>query len=188
MSEKTFNENTDPEWNTEPGIAVIPGSKFQKHMAQFEQFPYSKFANGNPGNPYVYRPFPKMVYRAQDYNGKNVCNAVEPDISEFANQGEWQRALTKANRFNQECQLIVNNEQELQRAFEANYRESPQEAIALLESKKAAHARAAAELNYEERRMSEPARREVAAERAATDGHLAEVPRKRGRPRKNPTA
>lgn len=71
MSEsRPFNIETHPDYNREPGVLIVPGSNFVKEVSKFEQFHtrYTAGTNG-PGNPYVYRPFPKMVYRAQRWNG-----------------------------------------------------------------------------------------------------------------------
>lgn len=187
---KPFNVETHPEYNREPGIVIVPGSNYAKEMEKFEQFP-SKYGQ-NPGNPYKYRPFPKMLYRAQHYNGVAACMAAPPDSGEFkGSPDEYQRACEGAQRFTAKCQRIVNDEAEMHRAFEDGWREDPASALAVLEAKDNAKARATAERLYADRNMSEPAKREAAAAVAAVGGeHVPEIPeqprKKRGRPRKNP--
>ncbi|MEK9725817.1 MAG: hypothetical protein VW405_20360 [Rhodospirillaceae bacterium] len=191
MSEfKPFNIETHPEYNREPGIVIVPGSNYAKEMEKFEQFP-SKYGT-NPGNPYVYRPFPKMLYRAQLYQGVMACMAAPPDSGEFkGSPDEYQRACEAAQRFTDKCQRIVHSEAEMARAMEDGWRRTPAEAVAYLEGREKDRATATAERNYADRNMSEPAKREAAAAVAAVGGeHLPELPeqpkRRRGRPRKNP--
>lgn len=182
-----FDPEKDKNWNREPGIVVIQGSNYANEMAKFEQFP-NKY--GPPGNPYTYRPFPKMVYRAELFKGKVACGAAPADPSEYANANEFFRMNEQAERFTQKCQLTVKDEQELQRAMENGFRESPAEAVAYLEAKMRSEARASAEREYADRNLSEGARAEAAdaVKEAFNEGrHLPVVPekRRRGRPRKD---
>jgi hypothetical protein len=179
MAER-FNAETDLSYNREPGIVVVPGSNYAKEMAKWEQFP-SKYGD-SPGNPYAYRPFPKMVYKADLYQGKVVCLAPPPNPAEFSNPSDCQRAEEHALRFTQKCQLIVRDERELQVAFESGYRESPAEAVECLQGRVRREADAAAERNWQDRNMGEKAKEEAKAEvaRAFTEEgrHAAEVPEK----------
>ncbi len=182
MSEtfRPWNQEKAPEYNREPGIAVIPGSNYQKEMAKFEQF-HSKYTGAEgPGNPYVYRPFPKMVYRADKYEGKVVCMAAPPDPYAFQMHPDptraYQNAQEAALRFSEKCQRIVNDEVEYSRAHEDGWRDSPDEAVAHVLSRDQAVSTAAAERNYADRNMSEKARAEIAEALSNADGHLAEIP------------
>jgi hypothetical protein len=174
-----FDIETAPDYNREPGIVVVPGSNYAKEMAKHEQFP-SKYGE-TPGNPYVYRPFPKMVYKAELWQGKPVCMAAV-DANAYINPSEQLRAEEAARAFSERCQRTVNDQMEYQRAMEAGFRESPTEAVEYLEAKQRAIADAAAERNYADRNMGDKARAEAAAEvkRAFNeDGqHAAEVPAK----------
>ena len=187
MAERV-NEESNPLWNREPGIVVVPGSNYARAMEKFEQFP-SKYGS-SPGNPYTYRPYPKMLYKAELWQGKPCCLAAPPDSSEFANPGEYQRMEEAARRFSQRCQMIVNDESERARAMESGYRESPAEAVEYLEQRQRDLGRAAAERIHADRLMSDKAQAEAteaAREHFDTEGeHLAAVPekRRRGRPRK----
>lgn len=182
------SEENNPLWNREPGIVVVPGSNYAKAMEKFEQFP-SKYGS-SPGNPYVYRPYPKMMYRAELWQGKPCCMAAPPDSAAFAQPGEFQRAEQAARKFTDRCQIIVKDESERQRALENGYREHPDEAVAYLRQRQLDEGTAAAERHYQDRGMSEAAQAEAAAaEREHFDqegAHLPAIPekRRRGRPRK----
>ena len=186
-----FNEETDPTWNREAGIVIIPGSNLQKENEKWEQFP-GKWGS-NPGNPYRYQPFPKMLYRADKFQGVVVCMAAPPDPMEYANPGEYTRKEEQARRFNESCQKVVKNEAEMATAMESGWRETPAEAVEYVKAKDAAYMERAANRAYTDRNLSEKAQAEVAKAIEAADGDpLAEVPeqpkKKRGRPRKNPEA
>ena len=178
MAER-FNVETAEDYNREPGIVVVPGSTYAKEMAKHEQFP-SKYGS-TPGNPYTYRPFPKMVYQAQVWQGKVVCMAtVEPNA--YVNPAEQLRAEEAARAYTERCQRTVNDQMEYQRALESGFRESPVEAVEYLEAKQRSIADAAAERNYADRNMGEKAKAEAAAEvkRAFNEegSHLPAVPEK----------
>ena len=188
MSER-IDQETHPKYNAPVGgLAVEQGSAYAEMMRKFEQFP-SQWGH-QPGNPYQYRPFPKMVYRAELYKGKPVCMAAPPDPMEFPNPGDFQRAQEAAFRFSERCQRIVNDERELQAAKENGFRESPEEAVTYLKLRQGAEFEGVAHRNYEDRNMSDAAKAEAAAEAARIfdeEGRQApEIPekRRRGRPRK----
>ena len=189
MAER-FDQETNRDWNREPGIVVVPGSNYAKVMEKFEQFP-SKYGS-NPGNPYTYRPFPKMVYRAEVWQGKPVCMAAPPDPMAFPNPNDFHRAEESSRRFSERCQRIVKDESEYQIAMENGFRESPGEAVEYLEARQRAESNAAAERNYADRNMSEKAKVEateevkrIFSEEGRHAGEVPEKPRKRrGRPPK----
>lgn len=185
---RPVNPETDPNWNREPGIVPVPGSNYANEMAKWEQFP-SKWTTGTvPGRPYQYRPFPKMLYQAKDYQGQIRCMAAPPDPLSFPNPAEFMRAEAQAQRFTESCQKIVPNEAEMQKAFENGWRESPVEAVEYLQNKRHGTFQATAERNHEDRNMSEPAKREIAQAEAAAEGaHVPVIEEKRrgpGRPRR----
>lgn len=187
MAER-FDQETHRDWNREPGIVVVPGSNYAKEMQKFEQFP-SKYGS-NPGNAYVFREYPRMVYRAEFLNGKALCMAAPPDPMLFPNPSDFQRAEESARRFTERCQRIVKDAREYQIAMENGYRNSAAEAVEYLLARQRSEGQAAAERQFADRNMSEPAKAEAveaAKEAFVEEGkHLAEVPqkRKRGRPRK----
>lgn len=184
------NQETDPELNREPGIVIVEGSNLQKEMRKWEQFPSKWTGSAGPGNPYTYRPFPKMLYRAEHWQGAIRCMAAPPDPGEFKDPREFERAEAAAAKFTEKCQKVVNDDREYQMAMESGWRESAKEATEHLEQRDRDYATLAAQRNYEDRNMSEPAKREIAKAVEAAEGHVAEIPEKkrRGRPRKNPAA
>lgn len=181
------NQETHPSFNREPGIAVIPGSPYAEYMARFE----STTTGGFPaGNPYTYRPFPKMLYRAQRWQGAPACMAAPPDPLMFTNPGEFSRAEQLAQRFNEGCQMTVKDDREMQKAMESGWRESPTEAVAYLVQRGKDESLLDAHREYEDRNMSHAAKAELQAERDARGGDpvpempVAPVRRGPGRPRK----
>lgn len=186
------NPEMDPRYNAQPGIVITPGSAAAHEYGKFEQFYGSRLAPGvEPGNPYRFRRFPAMVYKAGRFQGtgKLVCMVPAPNSGEYINIDHWRRDNAMAERFNESCQMIVYDEKELQRAYEAGYRDSLQDAVDHANGVEDRIAEVAAHRNYEDRNMSPAAKAEIAAEQAERGGaHVAEMPRKRGRPRKNPAA
>ena len=165
------DQDGHPAYNAEPGVVPVPGSNYIKHVAQFEQF-HTKWTAGTagPGNPYTYRPFPKMLYRAQRYQGKGrwLCEAAPPDpYADWRDPRQFERAQEGARAFNKSCRRVVNSPEEMSRAFEEGWRESPDEAVAFRRKRDDDEGVAAAHREYEDRNMSEPAKREMEAQKAA---------------------
>lgn len=193
MAER-FDPETNETWNREPGIVIVPGSNYAKERARFEQFPS---AFGAPGNPYVYREYPRMLYRAEMYQGRIACGASVADAGEFTNPNEYNRQEEAARRFTERCQRVVKDDRELQAAMEDGWRKTQKEAVEYLEARMQAKSQAAAERHYSDRNMSDAAKAAAkAAELKHFDEHgeqleaVPETPVKRrpGRPRKNAPA
>ena len=163
-----IRQESDPRYNAEGGIAIIQGSAHQREMAKFEQFPHSKWAFGNPGNPYTYRPFPKMLYKAERWNGKLACQEAPPQRYEFKDDKSFILAEEATLRWNANHQLTVKDEVEMSRAMESGWRETPQDALDFAHARDEAHATAIAHTNYEDRHLSDAAKAEkLAAENEA---------------------
>lgn len=174
---KPTNPDTDELYNREPGVVIIPGSNYAKEMEKFEQSA-GKYGS-NPGNPYVFRAYPMMLYRAELYNGKACCMAAPPDPNAFASADEYRRKEEGAKSFSERCQRIVQNEGERTKAFESGWRESPAAAVAHLEGRENTKAVDTAVRQYEDRNMGEAAKAEAAAAVEEAGGeHLPEIPRK----------
>lgn len=159
---KPLNQETDPRYNQEPGLVLVPGSPIVRLYSKFEQHPSQYTVGTQPGNPYVYRAYPKMLYRAEHFNGKPLCMAAPPDPYNYKDNREYEQHRMAAEKFTERCQLIVGNEVEQQRAMENGWRESPQAAVEYLLGRDRGIANETAERLYQDRNMSEGARREAA--------------------------
>ncbi len=163
-------------------IQVDPESNGAKEEAKWEQHFTSKTVGGlRPGNAYVYRPFPKMIYCArQTASGKWSVGETHPSIVGFQDHNNWSRACEAADRFNTTTNKIVNSESELTQALESGegWRESPEDALAYRASLDREISNAAAERAYDDRRMSEKAQSERKAYEKEHFGHAPEIPEK----------
>jgi hypothetical protein len=169
----------DPEYNREGGIVVTPGSAHQVYMARFEQLPHSKWAFGNPGNPYVFRRWPAMMYHAERYLGQIKCMEGEPQRYEFQHDQNYLQAVEGAKHFTAKCIRIVNSQEEWARAMEEGWRDGPAEAIQACKDREDGVSQVIAHTNYEDRNMSEAAKAEKSAVEAENGNvPVAEVKRK----------
>ena len=172
---KPLNQETDPNYNVKPGIIKTPGSKLALEMEKFEQFPSAW--GTNPGNPYRYREFPKMVFKAQKINGKPFVMMPDPQRFDYRSRDEFKAAHEQKQRFDSECQRIVKDEREHSRALEDGWRDSPDDAIAFVNDRDDQISRATAEREYADRNVSEAAAAEIkAAKDAVGNEHLPEIP------------
>lgn len=111
-----------------------------------------------------YQPFPRMVYQAHAReNGKVECGDPGVAVGEAG-----------AEAFTRRCQLTVATEHDLQRAREAGWSLTPQDAIAHHEARQRAIADAAAEVHSAVTKMSPKAQLDHKRRDAATDKHLPE--------------
>lgn len=173
------------------GYRINPDGMEAAELRKHEQFPTYFTGPQGPGNPYRYRPFPKMLYRAElTESGKVACMLPEPSPLEFRmamDPPSAHRQATEAvNNFNTRCQKVVNDEAEMSRACEDGWRQSPKEAEEYLHSRFRKDGDAAAERAYADRNMSEKAKAEAAAfEQADGPFHQPEIkeqPVKRRKP------
>lgn len=132
--------------------------------------------------PYVHQEYPKALYRPEFLQAAQEVQDAKrlPGVTD----AERQAGVKEAERIlNQFCCLAVDEADERLRVG-MGWHASPDAA-------KAAEVRAndelavqAAHLAYEDRNLGDKARRERDAADDASDGHLVEVPVKRGRPAK----
>lgn len=183
------NVETHPDWNREPGLAVVPGSKLAQEYARFEMFPHSKWCVGGlqPGNPYrkgneygkAGAEFPKMIYKAQRSEltgGQIACMAAPPDPLSFQDPREYERAERSAVKFTEQCQKIVHNVRELEIAIADGWAEHPDEAVRRQEEREKAVFTATAHRTYEDRNLTGPALQEAQEAIAAAGGeHVPEI-------------
>ena len=183
---KPLNQETDPAYNVKPGIVKVPGSKLALEMQKFEQFPSAW--GPNPGNPYKYREFPKMMFKAQKINGKPFVMMPDPQRFDYRSRDEFKAAHEQKARFDADCQRIVQDDAERSRAIEDGWRDTPDEAIAFVNARDDQVSQATAEREYADRNVSDAAKKEIrAAKDAVGNEHLPEIPekpvRRRGRPK-----
>lgn len=173
-----YRQSVDPDYNREGGMVVTPGSAHQREMAKFEQLPHSKWAFGNPGNPYKFRRWPAMMYKAERRNGQIKCMESEPQPYEFQHERNYIQAIEGAKQFTAKCIRTVESQEQWARSMEEGYRDSPEDAIQACKERENAESTAMAHLNHEDRNIGELARREkTAAELANGNVPLAEVER-----------
>src|SRR4051794_4992391 len=98
------------------GVVISPDSELGKELAKWDK-------------PYRFEPFPAMVYKAVLVNGKAVVTDINP------NSGEMHQGTT----------LIVQSEDELKRAKDQGWRDTPGAALDHHESLQRDIAQAAAE-------------------------------------------
>lgn len=168
------------------GVLITSESEWGKELAKWEQFPNKPYiGEAGPGNPYVYREYPRMLYRAQRMpNGKVSCGEAPPHPHYFADPQAYDRELGMIESFNRSCYRLAKDESEEAVLKGQGWCRSQQEALAAFEREQQAIGNAAAEAAYAVARMSDKAQAEHAAAEASTEHHVVDVvpARKRGRP------
>lgn len=141
------------------GVVHSPESEYTREMERWNT--PKRFGGHGPNG---YEPFPKMLYRAMENplrNGKVMCG--DPGVA----VGD-----DKAESFTRGCQLIVQNEDERDRALKAGWCTSPDAAIAAFNRQYETVATAAAEEAYRVNRMpNERARDEFHQAQEQADGY-----------------
>jgi len=165
------------------GIVVNPHSSYGKELRKWEQHRTDLVPHGTtPGNPYVYRPYPKMLYKAQRLpNGQMRCLAALPDPYQYEHPGEYQHAVLWMESFNKSCTRIVDDEAQERAATRDGWRDSPATAMHLEEQVQRDIGNAAAEARAVAKTMSTRAQVELAKAEALSHQHVTDVTR-RGRP------
>jgi hypothetical protein len=172
-------------------ILINPGSVSAIEEAKHEQHQTLKTLGGlKPGNPYVYRPYPAMLYKADHLpgSGKWATAMAPPRNFGFQSSDDWDRACQEAAQFTKNCQLIVNDATAHKKAREEGWRDTPDEAMEFRAKLDKIIGDAAAERNWEDRRMTDKAKAESDQIQADTFGHMPEIPaqpikRRGGRPK-----
>lgn len=174
------------------GVVINPNSELGKELQKWEQFPM-RTTDGEvlpAGNPYVFRPYPRMLYRAMPWRSTGKLMTSAPPVSPFGwtDPNLYQNALIEADAFNRSCQRIVPNESAHALAAGQGWCLSQAEALEQAEREHAAIGQAAAEELYKaQHSMGEKARAEFERAYEASDVHIADVAppkRKPGRPAK----
>jgi hypothetical protein len=160
------------------GLVINPHSALGKELRKWEQFRTELVPRGtNPGNPYVYRPYPKMLYLAQidPTTLQAACLLPLPEPYAFATADEYQRACLRVDSFNRSCTRVVGDESEERIAGGQGCAETPADALALYERKQQAIGNAAAEAAYAARGMSARAQAELQAAGESTHQHVTDI-------------
>jgi hypothetical protein len=172
------------------GVVINPHSAYGKELRKWEQHRTDLVPRGtNPGNPYVFRPYPKMLYKAQrQLGGQYVCMPPAPHPYDFAKPEEHQQAILAWESFNRSCTRIVKDESEERLAKGQGWAESPVLALERHEQDERAIGQAAAEAAFTARRMTEKSQAELVEAESSTYQHVTDVtgtPKaRRGRPPK----
>lgn len=158
-------------------------SEATKEYAKFEQLERDVPRGLRPGNPYVKREYPAMLYQARQMpNGKYAVAMQAPAYSQLhRDMNEWARDCMFAESFTASCQRVVASREEHMRAREDGWRDDPAEAMLAREALDKAVSDAAAERNWTDRNMGEKAKAEAEAfekqkSAAGIMGHTPEVP------------
>lgn len=165
-----------------------PESEYEKEMQKWNT-PKRLGGYGPDG----YEHFPLMLSKAQKQpNGQYAVHQMPPPRWQFPpgveGDAAFDQACRRAEEFTRACQLTVRNQHEHDRAVAQGWVLGQEKALEEAQKWEKAIADAAAHRHYEDRNMSEAAQREAAAADNATTDHVAEVPRKRGRPKKTEAA
>ena len=181
-------------------VLIDANSPEVKERAKWEQFPTAETmaARIQPGNPYVFRPYPKMLVRARrippgfENAGKWACSLQAPAYHGFRNTDEWNRACELAALWTVGNQRTVSDQDEERRARDngEGWGDNTKEALAIASQLEKMVSDAAGERHYRDSKMSEKAQAEALQHDRATFEHQAEVPekpikRRPGRPRKS---
>jgi len=166
------------------GIVINPHSPLGKELRKWEQHQSELTPRGTqPGNPYVYRPYPKMLYKARiQRNGQAACLMPAPDPYAFDRADLYERDVLAVDSFNKSCQRIVADESQERIAKGQGWCDDPQSALAQFEREQQEIGNAAAEAAFYAKRMSDTAQREFQQAAGATHEHVVDVAgSKRGR-------
>lgn len=131
--------------------------------------------------PYVFRPFPKMLY-GPDYVA--ACAAYQGAVAYRERRDEpglRSSLIAEAQARKDAATRIVQSADE-QEHCGSLWAETPAAAVAAQRALEASIALAAAESNFDDRRLGELAQRERNAADDASEGHLVEVAEQRRRP------
>lgn len=131
--------------------------------------------------PYVFVPYPKMLYRARK-RPDGIVSVGEADDTVMGGRAG------SAEAFSAGCQKIVKNEDDHLKAKGQGWCDTPSDALKLFEAEAKSIADTAAHRHFEDRLMGDSARSEAAQADADSFGHVPEVKAKRKYTRKQTAA
>jgi len=164
-------------------VVVNPASELGKELRKWEQhhtvYSIDENYESKPGNPYQFREFPKMLYRASRRpNGQAACQLAPPPLNLFSGASavdEWQREMLAVEAFNVANRKIVNDEAAERIAIGQGWCDSQTKAIDQYEQEQLAIGNAAAEAAAAVKRMSPSAQAEYAAAEEQTIEHVTDI-------------
>lgn len=178
-------------------VVINPASEVGKELRKWEQhhtvYALDENYESKPGNPYQYREYPKMLYKAsRRSNGQAACQLAAPPLNQFGGPSavdEWNREVLAVEAFNVANRKTVSDDQAERIAVGQGWSLSQQAAIAQYEQNQIDIGNAAAEVAASVAKMSAKAQVEYAAAEEQTIEHVTDVKpqrrhKKRGRPRK----
>ena len=160
--------------------------KHEQHNTQYAMTPDGDF---KPGNPYAFRPYPKMLYMARTHpkSGKPSVGDVMPHPMHYGSDYQsLERDTNFVEGFNRSCQKIVRSEDEHMVAKGQGWCDLQTEALEQSERRYEAIAEEAAREHFRVSKMSPEAQREFKAADTESTRHVLDIKpkRKRGRPAK----
>lgn len=173
------------------GIVINPNSELGKELRKHEQHRTELVPRGtNPGNPYVYRPYPAMLYRAQRHprTGKGSVVEVPPHPMHCKDDKDYERQCLETESFNRSNQRIVKDEFEAAIASGQGWCETPIAAMDRYEMDQIELGNLSAQAAYGVQKMSGKAKEEFAMAEASSEHHVVDVvgtsKKRRGRPKR----
>lgn len=169
------------------GVVISPESDLGKELAKHEQHRTRIVADDGPGpgNPYVYREFPRMLYKARQHPRTGQPSVMEPAVDPMTckDDREFEQRCRELDNWNAKGGRIAKSADEELVMKGQGWSNSPIEALALFEKEQQEIARLAAEAAFHAQRMSEKARAELAEADASTQAHVVDVTGTRKGPR-----
>lgn len=159
------------------GVVINPHTALGKELRKWEQHRTELVPRGtNPGNPYVFRPYPKMLYKAQRMpNGQFTCLSQAPDPYAYERMDQYQQAVLQVDSFNRSCTRTVASDSEESIAAGQGWAVGPIEAMAQHEKTQQAIGNAAAEAEFYAKRMTANAQAELNAAHATSHQHVTDI-------------
>lgn len=161
-----------------PSIVINPHSELGKELRKWEQFHTHLVPQGTqPGNPYVFRQYPRMLYKAQVFPLTNQPSVGEPapNMAWCKDAVDYERRCLLVDQFNNSCHKIVPSEGDELIAKGQGWCETQEEALKHHETLQCEIGELAARAAFAVQSMSEKAQAELSAADASTEHHVVDV-------------
>lgn len=159
------------------GLVINPHSELGKELRKWEQFPSDLTPRGTrPGNPYVFREYPKALYMARRLpNMQMACFLPAPHPYDFQRPEEFLQAVLFKESFDRSCYTTAANAEEERIKVSQGWEPTIDQAIQRHEQQQQAIGNAAAEVAHTAQGMTETAKRELKAADSQTHEHVTDV-------------